>query len=497
MSPSSSVFNKDRLVTLGLCAIFLFLAIGRSKTSLPWVDEGYFYDSFYNWIQHGHTGASVVESKGLPWEGIEHHQYWQPPLLLIWATAWLKMFGLSLTAFRSLAIFAGLWFLASWIYLLNYFGVPAGLRNLVLLFIATDYAVIRAGSDGRPDMLSAAFGLGAFALYLRFRDRNFTLAVFLSQLLGVCAGLTHPIGGVIGLGFILFFFIKDGDWRKLKLIHLPLAILPYALGAAGWGAYIMQDPQSFHKIFFGSAAAGRLSGLSHPLIAMQHEVVVRYLTPYGLLGHSLAFKLKLLIPAVYAAGALLAWLIAPIRRQRFLRPFLVMWAIACFAVFAIDNQRNGTYLVDLFPHYGVLSAAVLWWLYQKKGWRQALVVAVAACFVALQVGGTLYIILTNPYKHQYQPVVDYVLLHAKPGDRIVGSSELGFGIGFDRLHDDLPLGYYVDKKPDLIIWNSRYQAWCDAAQGTAAGDFVQNRLKKFKKIFETGEFQVYTPPSTD
>jgi hypothetical protein len=488
----SSVFNKDRLVTFGLCALFVLLAVGRARTSLPWLDEGYFYDSFYNWIQHGHTGASVVESKGLPWEGIERHQYWQPPLLLIWATAWLKLFGLSLIAFRGLAIFAGVWFLASWVYLLSYFGAPLGLRNLALLFITTDYAVIRAGSDGRPDMVSAAFGLGAFALYLRFRDRNFTLAIFVSQFLGVCAGLTHPMGGVIGLGFVLYFFIKDGDWRKLKLIHLPLAILPYALGVAGWGAYILQDPESFRKIFFGSAASGRLSGLAHPLLSIQREIVMRYLIPYGLLGHSLAFKLKLLIPAIYAVGALLAWAIPAVRRQKFIQPFLATWAIACFAAFAIDNQRNGTYLVDLFPHYAVLLAAVLYWLYRSAPWTRILATAVAAGFIALQVGGTLYVILTNPYQRQYQPAVNYVLLHAKSGDRIVGSSELGFGIGFDRVHDDLPLGYYVNKTPDLIIWNSRYQAWSDAAQGTPAGNFVRSRLSMFHKVFETGEFQVYT-----
>jgi hypothetical protein len=488
----SSVFSKDRLVTFGLCALFVLLAIGRARTSLPWVDEGYFYDSFYNWIQHGHTGASVVESKGLPWEGIERHQYWQPPLLLIWATAWLKVFGLSLIAFRSLAIFAGVWFLASWIYLLQYFAVPCGLRNLALLFITTDYAVVRAGSDGRPDMLSAAFGLAAFTLYLRFRERNFTLAVFLSQLLGVCAGLTHPIGAVIGLGFVLYFFITEGDWHKLKLIHLPLALLPYAVGVAGWSAYILQDPESFRKIFFGSAASGRLSGLAHPFLSIQHEIVIRYLTPYGLLGHSLALKLKLLIPFIYASGALLAWTIPSVRRQKFLKPFLAMWAIACAAAFAIDNQRNGTYLVDLFPHYAVLLAAVLWWLYRKVRWRQILAMAAAAAFAALQIGGTLYVILTNPYQRQYQPVVNYVLLHTNPGDRIVGSSELGFGIGFDRVHDDLPLGYYVNKTPTLIVWNSRYQAWFDAAQGSAAGDFVRKRLSGFHKVFETAEFQVYT-----
>jgi hypothetical protein len=489
--PSFPVFNKDRLVTVSLFVIFLLLAIGRAKTSLPWVDEGYFYDSFYNWIQHGHTGASVVESKDLPWEGIERHQYWQPPLLMVWATAWLKVFGLSLIAFRSLSIFAGLWFLASWIYLLNYFGVPHGLRNLALLFISTDYAVIRAASDGRPDMISAALGLGGFALYLRFRERNFTLAVVLSQTLGVCAGLTHPIGGVIGLGFVLFFFIKDGDWHKLKLIHIFLGVLPYLAGAAGWGTYIMQDPESFRKIFFGSAASGRLSGLSHPLIAIQQEILVRYLTPYGLLGHSLAFKLKLLIPIIYAAGALLAWFTASIRRQKNLRPFFAMWAIACFTVFAIDNQRNGTYLVDLFPHYAVLFTAVLWWFSHQKGWKKVLSAAAAVGFVLLQVAGTIYIIWTNPYQNQYQPVVDYVLLHAKPSDRIVGSSELGFGIGFDRVHDDLPLGYYVKKRPDLIIWNSRYQAWCDAVQGTPAGDFVRSQIAKFHKVFGTEEFQVY------
>ena len=73
----------------------------------------------------------------------------------------------------------------------------------------------------------------------------------------------------------------------------------------------------------------------------------------------------------------------------------------------------------------------------------------------LQLGGTLLVIRTNGYHHQYQEAVNFVEQHARPGDRIVGTSELGFGIGFDRLHDDMALGYYVGKRPDVIIASPR------------------------------------------
>lgn len=491
----SSGSGKARLILAALLAIFILLGFARCWTNLPWFDEGNFFGPVYNWIVHGHTGTTVMEAKGFPWEGIERYQYWQPPMHLIWGLVWLKIFGLNLVAFRSLSLFAGVCWLLTWLFLLKYFEVPELFRLLAFAFIATDYAVLRTASDGRTDMISAALGLGAVAAYLRFRTQNFAVAVILSQTLVVCAGLTHPIGGVVYLVVLIYFFLREKDWRRLKPFHLVLVAIPYVLGATGWGLYIAQDPHLFQRIFFGSSTAGRLSGMRHPFLALEREIVIRYLAPFGLYGQSWVLKAKLLIPIIYLLSAVAVLLIGPVRRQTFLRPFIAMWAIACIMVFLVDNQRNGTYMVHLLPFYAVLLAGLLYRLYRTSSAARPLLILLVAGFIALEAGGSLYIILTNPYGREYKPVTNYVLEHARPGDRIVGTSELGFGIGFDRLHDDMALGYYVHKEPSIIILSPRYEAWYSAIRGTPIYDFIQNRLAQFKLVYGTDAFQVYLPKS--
>ena len=162
-------------------AVFVVLAFARCWSNLPWVDEGWFFNPVYNWLIHGHTGTTVMEGKGFPWDGIERYQYWQPPLHLVEGAIWLKVFGLNLVAFRSLSMAAGVVLLISWMYLLRHFGVPSGVQAIAMVLIATDYALVRAGSDGRTDMVSASLGLASVAVYLRLRANHFTKAILASQ----------------------------------------------------------------------------------------------------------------------------------------------------------------------------------------------------------------------------------------------------------------------------------------------------------------------------
>jgi hypothetical protein len=487
--------RQRRLILLSAFLLFASLAIGRCFANLPWVDEGWFFDPVYNWLTHGHTGTTVLDATGFPWEGIERRQYWQPPLHLVVDAIWLKVMGLTLPAFRGLSVFAGIFFLLSWLFLLNHFQAPRAVTLLAFLFIATDYTVVRAGSDGRTDMLAAAFGIGAVATYLRFRQERFTIAIILSQTLAVCGGLTHPMGGVPYLAMLAYFFVTGKDWQRIRPVHVALAAIPYIVGGACWGAYILQDPAGFRRIFHGSTA-GRLSGIWHPLLSVRNEIVQRYLVPFGLTRDSLVLKAKLMIPIIYFAAAALVWIIGPIRRQPYLKPFLAMWSIMALALLALDNQRNGTYLGHVFPLYAILLSALICWLYENRRFPRALLVLVAAGFCLLQMGGSLYIIYQNPYHREYLPVTDFVLQQASPGDRIVGTSELGFGIGFDRLIDDMSLGYFGGKpSPDILILNPRYLAFYDQMrrENPPAYAFIEQRLSGFEPAFQTPAFTVLLP----
>jgi hypothetical protein len=492
----SPVIRQARLVILAAFLIFTALAVGRCFSNLPWVDEGWFFDPVYNWLTHGHTGTTIIDATGFPWEGIERRQYWQPPLHLVVDAIWLKIMGLTLPAFRGLSVFAGIFFLLSWLFLLNHFESPNAVKLLAMLFIATDYAVLRAGSDGRTDMLAATFGISAVAVYLKFRKDRFTLAIALSQILAVCGGLTHPMGGVPYLAMLAYFFVTGKDWQRIRPVHLALAAAPYIVGAACWGVYILQDPVTFRKIFLGSSAAGRLGGIRHPLLSIRNEIVQRYLVPFGLYGKGLVLKAKLVIPFIYLAGAALVWIIGPIRRQPYLKPFLAMWSIMALALLALDNQRNGTYLGHVFPLYAILLSALICWLYENRHFPRPLLVLFAVGFFLLQMGGSLYIIYQNPYHHEYLPVTDFVLQQAVPGDRIVGTTELGFGIGFDRMVDDMSLGYFAGKpSPDILILNPRYLAFYEQMrrENPPAYSFIEQRLSGFEPAFQTDAFTVLLP----
>src|SRR5690242_5961769 len=76
--------GQPRVIILTIFAVFIVLGFARCCTNLPWVDEGWFFDPVYTWIVHGHTGTTVMDGKGFPWEGVERHQFWQPPMHLIW-----------------------------------------------------------------------------------------------------------------------------------------------------------------------------------------------------------------------------------------------------------------------------------------------------------------------------------------------------------------------------------------------------------------------------
>ena len=162
----------------------------------------------------------------------------------------------------------------------------------------------------------------------------------------------------------------------------------------------------------------------------------------------------------------------------------------------IDGQRNGTYIIHIFPEFAILLAAAIWWLWQKAGFVRPFLLAFVVGFVMLQVGGSAYLIATNPISREYQPAIDFVRQHTTPNDRIVGSAELGFGLGFDNVHDDIALGYFVNRKPNVIVLDKRYQDWHEAqsTKNPAIYKFIRHRLDtEFQLAFQNNTYRVYLP----
>ena len=234
----------------------MVLVIGLSLTRVPICDEGWYTSPALSLNANGGMGSPVIESAGIYLKGIQRYTFWEMPLHAIAAAPWFRLFGSTLISTRLLSAAAGLAALLCWFFIIGKITGDPTIALIALFLIAIDSNVLILASTGRSDMLSAAFGAAALAAYLALREDHLTWALFIGHACAVASGLTHPQGGLIAVPSLLLLHFYY-DRRRLRWQHLLPVAVPYLIGAAAWGAYILQAPQFFWAQFSGNSA-GRL-----------------------------------------------------------------------------------------------------------------------------------------------------------------------------------------------------------------------------------------------
>ncbi|MDP8982973.1 MAG: glycosyltransferase family 39 protein [Acidobacteriota bacterium] len=488
----------------GAAALLATLALGCVFTKAPTSDEAWFFNPVHNLLTSGVTGTSLLESRGMFWQGIETRTYWQPPVYFALQAGWLKILGLNLFAWRSLSVVAAIAALLLWRSTGRSLGLDRRVLLLAAIFFATDYTIVYSAANGRMDMLSAAFAAAGVAAYLRWREPRFNAAILWSHTAIALSGLTHPMGGMLALIAFGCLFASYGDWRRVRLRTVLLAVAPYLIGAAGWGVYILQDPQLFRAQFMGNVS-GRVHGGLWPWLAAWREVRDRYLGTFGWRDSASSLtRWKLLIPAGYLAGLVTVCAVPSLRRHAGIRRVLLLLGAISVGLAYLDTYRFGTYLVHVIPLFLICAAAAVVWAWDRGGLLRALAASLALGFVILQAAGSAYCVLKDPYRRQYLPVTGFIRARLAPGDLIIGGAELVFDLGWNtQLLDDVTLGYYTGKTPAWIVVNARYQSWFPGFQKSDPSlyQFVRRRLEnEFTPVFQSGEFTVYrritTPAAT-
>jgi hypothetical protein len=491
-------------VAVSVLIVYLLLAAGTAMSRRPWSDEGWFASPAYNLVNKGYMGTSIletVEPRGQQ-KGIDKYTYWIMPLDIVAQAAWYKILGFGLFQMRMLSAAWGLLAILSWwviVYTLS------GDRKLALLtssIIAVDYAFMTGASFGRMDMMCAALSFAAFAAYLTFRERNFIAAIVVSQTLVVASGLTHPYGilGFAGLLFLTLYF----DRKRVQPRHVVLALIPYVIGAVGWGLYILQSPSLFLSQFIGNATAGanyvgRLDGLTSPLTAFQREISLRYLVAFGWGGHSAGSSslasLKILLLLTYLTGILGALFTRSIRTHRGFRSLLYLSGIYFLILTLVDGQKLSWYLVHMIPLFAAVLAIFLNWLWINSRLPRWSIVALMSFFLMLQLGGMMLRIRQNSFQKSYLPAANFLKTNASRSSLIMGSTELAFELGFDaNLVDDIRLGYYTGKKPDFIVVDEIYE---DAFKGVGTQDLVvyqhvlDTLAKEYHPVYDHAFYKIY------
>ncbi len=392
----------------------------------------------------------------------------------------------------------GLVALISWFFILKTLSGDKKLALLTCALIALDYVFVMGASYGRMDMMCAALGFAGLAAYLHLRERNLTLAVLVSHFLITASGLTHFNGllAVAGLLFLTVYF----DRRRITWRHLAIAVIPYLIGAVGWGLYIIQEPSLFFTQFTGNAATGnRLVGLAAPWTGVRLEFTDRYLVAFGFgarsAGHAGPVRLKILILVAYAVTLLGALLTRDIRRHRGYRALLILTAIYFAILTVLDGQKLSYYLVHIVPFYTAILVVWLEWCWTHRLVPDWVITLCVGGFVALQVGGALYRMRLNTYQNSFLPAAEFLKRRADQGSTIMGSAELGFELGFkDNLVDDIRLGYLSGKRPDFIVVEETYERSFDGYERTEPELYrhISRILNEESRVaYDQGFYKIY------
>lgn len=490
--------NRHRLLVGSLLTAYAVLALAAALTYTPRADEGFFASPGLNLASKGFMGTTVLEGSHDFLKNINRYTYWITPLHFIAQAAWYNVVGFSLLNLRLLSILFGLLALVAWYAIARRISGKAGIAALTIALVAFDFNFIVGGSSGRMDMMAAALNFAGIAAYLLFRERSLAAAVFAGSAFATLAGLTHPVAGYLAVAAQVFLTLYL-DRVRLTPGVIAVAAVPYLMGGAAWGLYILKDPEAFLAQFGTNAKmGGRLDGIRAPWLGMWHELTWRYFAGYGLGSRSTGVSgpahLKALLLGLYAAGVAGAALSRKVRSNKGYRALLWLALIYFLLLSVMDNQKAYYYLPHITPIYAAVTAAWLSSVMRSSRIPAWAPLAAAAAILVVQAGGVVLRAWQNPYGRTYEPVTAFLREHAGPKDTIVGNASLAFELGFDGgLVDDVRLGYYSGRRPDLIVLDQEYLSSIRRYKTTAPAiyEFIERRLTAdYEPVYNREGYQV-------
>jgi hypothetical protein len=474
-------------VAVSLTILYVVLAVAWSVSKEPQGDEAWLASPPLNLITKGYMGMSVLESGGV----MDRHYYTTMPLYLVAEAAWFKMAGFSLISQRALSIGWSLVMLASCFGMTKILSGNRAVPLLALGLVALDFVFVRTAAFGRMDMMCAALGFAGYATFLYLRERNLQLAILVSQSMIAMAGLSHPNGFMEYLG--LLYLTLSCDFRRLRWRHIGIAAIPYTVGAAAWSLYIFKDPQNFlqqMRMNYGHRFRGFAVWNN-----LRPEIVVRYLNTYGFGPEDRGLRrFLILILILLAIGLAVALLTRGIRQHPGYRKLLVLLAIH-FGFLSFFNDYNpAEYLVHIIPLFAVISAvSAYWWWSTRPAWAWA--ISLTLCSVVfLQISAVAYRVINSDYRRYYLPAVHFLAANSDDQTFIMGDAIVAYDLGFDRkILDDVNLGYYSKKRPDVIVVNHEYELQFQMmkARDTAQYKYVLDTLASYEKLYQNGEYTIY------
>lgn len=490
--------NRQLACAALVLLVFVVFGCALSWTKAPWCDEGWFGSAAYHFAAHGRlvVPSLIPSPDDTKWERSDQHIFWCMPLYLVWEGAMAKLLGFGLFQLRLYSLLWGAAAIVAWGLVVREMTRDRAAMWWTLLLLAFDHILLVKATDVRMDLMSAALGALAVWAYLRWRVRSLSIALLLAQSLSTLSMLTHPNGGI--LAFLdIAILAAYYDWRRLRPAHALAALAPCLAGGLAWGLYLMQDLPLAWLQFSGNAS-GRFSGLVSPLAALRREIADRYLTAFGWgPAAPVAGRLKILLLIAYLGGVCACWRLR--RKIPGAALLLTLLAAHVLVLAFFEATKQGAYLAHLVPLLTIplaLSLRNLWDRIPERRWALA---GAVFLLVALQLAASAAVIVRSR-KGEFDRATAFLARHTTPADVLIGPTEIGFTLGFDRpLVDDQRLGYYRRCAPKFIVIGDAYLPFYERAQSEQPDVYrhVRSALARSTVVLREKSLTIYQPPAAD
>lgn len=330
-------------VLAAVTAISLFSLL---RTPPPFLDEVWFANRAWALVETGRAFGTMDSGVFDRYDGYWTYFPWLPTWFQALA---IQAFGLSLSSVRLVSVAFGLVLLAAVYAIASHLG-GRRLALLAVLVVSLSRAFLYSSHLARPDIIVAAFGFVAIALYTTDRSPGFSVKSLLS---GFAVGLAleaHPFGVIYGPVIVALYLLDYGK-PALRMPRLWGFVVGGGAGLALYAAlHVLPYPQTYLTI---NALVATASGAvrTPPLLTPDPDVWLQ-----SVLDMAVQFRTlwNLRVPLVLA-GLVLLWR----SRSPSDRRLLNLCAVLLLAYLALIRNKNPWYAILAAPAGDLLMAVAL------------------------------------------------------------------------------------------------------------------------------------------
>jgi 4-amino-4-deoxy-L-arabinose transferase-like glycosyltransferase len=334
-------------------AVMTLNLLSLMRYPAPFVDEGWLASRAWGWINSGRAISSLDAGVWDKYDG-----YWTYFFMLgTWFQALgIQAFGLSLFSVRLVSLVFGLILLAA-VYVIadSLYGRRIGL--LTIPVVALSLPFLMSSHWARYDIMAAAFGFGAIALYVTDRASGFSIKSFLAGLAISLAFEMNPTALIYGPA-VAALYLLDHGWATPR----SKRFWSFAVGTGiGLVFYAVMHVLPYSQTYFVLSKTYFGTWRTPPLLVMDPMVWIQALAEsLYLLLWSLSFVQA---PVFVVALAFLAR-----RRSRSDKVLLILF-LTLLTVFTALFRIKSDYYAILISPVASLAMAVLLDRLSQMSWR--------------------------------------------------------------------------------------------------------------------------------